>query len=73
MRSYTVKEYDMDDYEIARNNMSDSEAVDLLNRIDRGYIPDYNYTGKEDDFDYFKLHMAIQRGIAAIEKEMKNF
>lgn len=73
MRSYTVTKYEMDDYENARNNMSDSESVELLNRIDRGYIPDYSYTGTENDFDYFKLHMAIQRGIAAIEKEMKNF
>ena len=47
MRSYTVTKYEMDDYENARNNMSDSEAVELLNRIDRGYIPDYSYTGQK--------------------------
>ena len=67
MKIYTVKsstmviEYEMDDYDAARDNMSDSKAIDLLKRIDRGYIPDYNFTGKEDDFEYYKLHMAIQR------------
>lgn len=75
MKIYTVKsstmviEYEMDDYDAARNNMSDSKAIDLLKRIDRGYIPDYNFTGKEDDFEYYKLHMAIQRGIAAINRK----
>ena len=73
MKSYLVTEYEMTDYENVKNNMSDSEAVEIMESIDRGYIPDYNYTGTETDFNYFKMHMAIQRGIAAIEKEMKNF
>lgn len=68
MKTYMVIEYEMDDYDAARDNMSDSEAIDLLKRIDRGYIPDYNFTGEEDDFENFKLHVAIQRGISAIEK-----
>ena len=72
MKTYTVIEYEMDDYDAARDNMSDSEAIDLLKRIDRGYIPDYNFTGKEDDFENFKLHVAIQQGVNAIDKQNKD-
>lgn len=73
MRQYTVTEYEQEDYEDFKRNLTNEQTIEFLERIQRGYLPDYNFTGTESDFDYFKLHMAIQRGIAAIEKEMKNF
>lgn len=66
--TYTVTEYEMDDYNAVKNSMSDKEAIALLNNIKRDYIPTYYYNGEEDDFENFKLHVAIQRGISAIEK-----
>lgn len=58
----------MDDYNAVENSMSDKEAIALLNSIKRGRIPTYYYNGEEDDFENFKLHVAIHRGISAIEK-----
>lgn len=66
--TYTVTEYEMDDYNAVKNSMSDKEAIALLNSIKRDRIPTYYYNGEEDDFENFKLHVAIQRGISAIEK-----
>lgn len=68
MITYTVTEYETEDYNAARDNMSNTEAIKLLKHIDRGYIPDYNYTGTECDFAFYKLHIAIRKAIDALEK-----
>ena len=49
MREYTVKEYDPEDYENFKTNLSNEQAIELLKRISRGYLPDYNFIGTEDD------------------------
>ena len=75
MREYTVREYDMEDYESFKQNLTDSEIVDLLEFIKRGHIGDYGFTGKEDDFERYKLHMAIMKAIDIVkehEKEHEN-
>ena len=36
MKTYTVTEYDQEDYDSARENMSNDEAVEILERIARG-------------------------------------
>lgn len=67
MREYTVKEYDPEDYENFKTNLSNEQAIELLKRISRGYLPDYNFIGTEDDFDYYCLHQAVYRAIEALE------
>ena len=57
MKTYTVTEYDMEDYNKARDDMTDEETVNLLKRIERGWIPDYNFDGTESDFDNYKLQI----------------
>ena len=68
MREYVVKEYDMQDYDDFRDNLTGDKAIELLERISRGYLPDYNFTGTEDDFDYYCLHQAIYKAIEALEE-----
>lgn len=68
MKTYTVTEYDMEDYNKARDDMTDEEAVNLLKRIERGWIPDYNFDGTESDFDNYKLHMALYKAIDVLSK-----
>ncbi len=67
MRTYTVTEYDREDYDAVRENMTNDEVIRLLERIDRGWIPDYNFTGTEDDFENYKLHQALYKAMDALK------
>ena len=71
MRTYTVTEYEMEDYNNFRNNLTIEETINLLKYINRGYIGDYNFTGSEDDFDRYKLHAALYNAIEILEKMNK--
>lgn len=71
MKQYTVTEYELKDYDDFKENLTDEHAIALLERIDRGYLPDYNFSGKESDFDYYCLHQAIYRAIGALEDKKK--
>ena len=66
-RTYTVTEYDREDYTSLRENMTDEEAVALLKRIERGWIPDYDFDGSESDFENYKLHLALYKAIEKLE------
>ena len=66
MRKYIVTEYDIEDYDSVENNMTNEQAVSILNFIARGHIPDYNYACTEDDFENFKLHVALWKAIEAL-------
>jgi len=60
MRTYVVTEYEREDWDAAEN-MPDEEVLELLQQIDRGWLPDYNYrySKKEEDFSHYKLHVAM--------------
>ena len=66
-RTYTVTEYDREDYTELSENMTDEEAVALLERIERGWIPDYNFDGSEGDFYNYKLHVALYKAIEKLQ------
>lgn len=68
MRTYTVTEYEKSDYDDYENNITIGEIISNLEHIRRGYVGDYNYTGEEDDFDRFKLHMAVFKAIELLNK-----
>ena len=68
MRTYTVTEYEKEDYENYRDNITTQDVINTLKRINRGYIGDYNYSGTEDDFDRFALHEALYKAIEILEK-----
>lgn len=71
MREYTVREYDKDDYDIGRDSMTVADAIARLEQIDRGWIPDYNYTGKEDDYEAYLNHVAMRKAIDALKDILK--
>lgn len=68
MRQYTVTEYEQEDYEYFERNLTNKKSIEFLERISRGYLPDYNFTGTEDDFDNYCLHQAIYKAIEALEE-----
>ena len=68
MRQYTVTEYEQEDYEDFKRNLTNEQAIQLLESISRGYLPDYSFTGTENDFEYYCLHQAIYRAIDALQE-----
>lgn len=68
MRQYTVTEYEQEDYDDFKRNLTSKKAIEFLERISRGYLPDYNFTGTENDFEYYCLHQAIYRAIDALQE-----
>lgn len=68
MRKYTVTEYEQEDYDDYRNNITVDEVISNLKRINRGYIGDYNFTGEEDDFERYKLRTFIYKAIELLEQ-----
>ena len=70
MRTYTVTEYDREDYEAIKENMTNEEAAHFLAIIDRGYVPDYQFNGSEDDYYNYCLHIAIRKAISLLESEV---
>lgn len=72
MIEYTVREYDKQDYEIQEqeiNEMSKDELSREIIDIARGWLPDYNYTGEENDFENHRRQMIVDR-VAKILKEI---
>ena len=69
MKEYTIRTYDMEDYENVRDSMTPNDIADYLAYINRGYVPDYNFTGYEDDFERYKLHIAISKAIEIIRNK----
>ena len=65
---HTVTEYEQEDYEDFKRNLTSEQTIELLERISRGYLPDYNFTGTENDFEYYCLHQAIYRAIDALQE-----
>lgn len=70
MRQYTVTEYEMEDYDNFKENLTTEDVVNGLNYIARGYIPDYNFTGSESDFEAYKNQMIMRKAIELIEKSI---
>ena len=55
MIEYTVREYDKQDYEIQEQKIKE------IIGIARGWLPDYNYTGEEDDFENHRRQIIMNR------------
>ena len=71
MRKYTVTEYEQQDYDDYRNNITVDEVISNLKHINRGYIGDYDFTGEADDFERYKLHASIYKAIELLEQYKK--
>ena len=70
MRTYITTEYEMEDYDNFRNNLTKKEIIEGLTSIARGWLPDYNYAGTEDDFYNFKNHAIIYKAIELLREEV---
>ena len=70
MREYVVREYDKEDYEKARAEMTEEKALETLESIERGWLPDYNYSGEESDYDNFVLHLAMWKAQKVLQEKI---
>lgn len=70
MIEYTIREYDMDDYDIQRDKIDNmtKELAEVIRGIARGWLPDYNFTGEECDFDNHKGQMIMSRVARLLEE-----
>ena len=71
MKEYLVREYEKEDYDKAREEMTEEKANEILEQIGRGWLPDYNYTGEESDFEHFQLHLAIWKAQEVLKEKIK--
>lgn len=73
MKEYKVriKEFEDDDYLNIHKEMTTGEVIHTLEYIKRGYIPDYNFTGTESDFENCKMHTAMSKAIEVLKSTMK--
>ena len=71
MREYIVREYDKEDYDIGRDSMTITDAITRLESIDRGWLPDYNYTGNESDYEAYLNHVAMRKAIETLKDRLK--
>lgn len=62
-----IKKYEHEDYVNLEDNMTTEEIIRTLEYIKRGYIPDYNFTGDEDDIERFEMHTAMNKAINIIQ------
>lgn len=72
MKTYTITEYEKKDYEQQEAEidvMEFGELAEWIRHIARGWLPDYNFTGSEEDFDSHKKQM-IMRRVANVLEEM---
>ena len=67
MKTYTVTEYENEDYETFRENVTNEEILNLLERIESGWLPNYSFDGTEGDFDNYKLHVSLDKAIDAMK------
>lgn len=70
MKTYTITEYEKEDYDNFQDSLTKKEIINGLNNIARGWLPDYNFTGTEDDFYIFKDHAIINKAIELLKREV---
>lgn len=63
MRIRIIREYEFDDYMAVKDELSREELCNLLFYIKHEYLPDYKFSGTEEDFENYKLQMAIYKAI----------
>lgn len=68
MRSFTTTLYDYEDYKNVRDDMTDEEAAKTIEKIQRGYLPDYSCDGTENDFDNYRMHVALDKAMGALKR-----
>ena len=70
MKEYTIKEYEMSDYDDYEKNVTTDEIIKNLAHINRGYIADYSFSGEEDDFERYKLHTCLYKAIKILSEKV---
>jgi len=70
MKEYTVRFYEKEDYDKICDEMTMEEVCNTLERIKRGWIPDYHFSGTEDDIENYEYHVAMQKAIDFIDEHI---
>lgn len=67
------KEYavNFEDYMAVKDSLSKKDLCEILSYIKRSYIPDSNFSGTEEDFENYRLQMAMYKAIDYISGRNK--
>jgi hypothetical protein len=68
VKTYKITEYEMIDYTAFRDGITVDEVLNGLAKIARGWLPDYNFTMTESDFEAYKNQMIMCKAIEIIKK-----
>ena len=63
MKERIVKEYDFEDYMEVKDSLSKEDVCEVLEYIKRGYISDSSFSGTEEDYENYRLQMAMKKAI----------
>lgn len=63
MKERIVKEYDFEDYMEVKDSLSKEELCEVLEYIKRGHIPNHSFSGTEEDYENYRLNMALYKAI----------
>jgi hypothetical protein len=63
MKEKIVKEYEFEDYMKVKDSYSKEELCETLSFIKRGYIPNNSFSGTEEDYESYRLEMALYKAI----------
>lgn len=63
MIEHIIREYEFDDYIAVKDSLTKEELCNLLAYIKHRYLSDYKFSGTEEDFENYKLQMAMYKAI----------
>lgn len=65
------RKYEVSDYDFGRDSITIDEVITRLRRIERGWIPDWNYTGEDDDYENYLDHVALWKAVEILKEKAK--
>lgn len=71
MKKYIVVEYEESDFDEVKNEMTNQEAVEILDSLPRGWFPyrhpSYDKHVSSSDYDNYRIYCALNLAIKALE------
>jgi len=73
MKTYTVTEYEQEDFEKVKAEMTAEKAVEILEGLPRGWfpysLPAWNNNVGDYDYQNYEICCAIEKAIEALKEE----
>ncbi len=64
----TVTTYDMEDYRAVDDNMDIDAVIEKLPIIARGFLPDYDFSGEEWDYENYCNQTVMEKAVSMLKE-----